>query len=403
MTKPADPIRPTKSTKPTRRAPLPRALPAPPRRIAVLGAGGFVGSHLVPLLASRAGLEIIAVDRALDKLDLGLEELKATASPVRRIEGDISDPGILDVATGEAEVVISLTALCNPALYNTRPLAVIDASFGDLLPLVKLCARRRRWLVHFSTCEVYGHRAIDSAGRPTRVMVEDETSLSLGPVSRERWTYAAAKQLLERVIWAHGRHEELRFTIVRPFNVIGPRMDFIPGVDGEGIPRVLASFMHALMTGAPLRLVDGGSQRRSFLDVAELVGAVARILDRPEAAQGEILNLGNPRNDVTIRGLARALIAAYRALRPNAPPPLTETVDADDFYGAGYDDSLVRIPSIAKATRLLGWRPRRTLREMLPAIVADYLARYEPALSGAASAGGRAVGVEARQGRGGGR
>ena len=78
-------------------------------------------------------------------------------------------------------------------------------------------------------------------------MVEDETALFLGPVARERWTYAAAKQLLERVIWAHGRHGGLPFTIVRPFNVIGPRMDFIPGVDGEGIPRVLACFLNALM------------------------------------------------------------------------------------------------------------------------------------------------------------
>src|SRR4029078_2433029 len=102
----------------------------------------------------------------------------------------------------------------------------------------------------------------------------------------------------------------LRFTIVRPFNVIGPRMDFIPGVDGEGLPRVLACFMPALMSGSPLQLVDGGRARRSFLDVGEFVAAIERILARPEACQGEILNLGNPRNDVTIGALARALAAA---------------------------------------------------------------------------------------------
>jgi UDP-apiose/xylose synthase len=357
---------------------------ARPRRIAVLGAGGFVGSHLVPRLASRPGADIVAVDRNLDKLERGLPG-------VRRIEADIAQPGLLEELTGRADVVVSLTALCNPALYNTRPLEVIDASFGDLVPLVKLCAARGRWLVHLSTCEVYGRLALDGRGRPMAAMVEDETALSLGPVERERWTYAAAKQLLERVIWAHGRHAGLAFTIVRPFNVIGPRMDFIPGVDGDGIPRVLACFMHALMSGAPLQLVDGGRQRRSFLDVGEFVAAIERILGRPEASQGQIFNLGNPRNDVTIRALARALAAAYRKLRPDGPAPRLETVAAEAFYGPGYDDTAARIPSVAKAARLLGWRPRRALGAMLPAIVADYLERYEAELERprAAAAGGR--------------
>jgi UDP-apiose/xylose synthase len=341
-----------------------------PLRVAVLGAGGFVGSHLVPRLAARPRTKIDAVDRNLDKLE---GELPG----VRRIEADIAEPGLLDELTRRADVVVSLTAICNPALYNTRPLDVIDASFSDLLPVVKLCAARGRWLVHFSTCEVYGRTALDASGRPMRAMVEDETAMFLGPVQRERWSYAAAKQLLERVIWAHGAHAGLKHTIVRPFNVIGPRMDFIPGVDGEGIPRVLACFMHALMADAPLLLVDGGRQRRSFLEVGEFVDAVARMLDRPLACHGQILNLGNPRNDVSIRQLARALAHAYRALRPGGPPPRLETVTAQAFYGAGYDDSAVRIPSIAKATRLLSWRPRLGLEEMLPGIVADYLARYE--------------------------
>jgi UDP-apiose/xylose synthase len=360
-------------------------------RVAVLGAGGFVGSHLVPHLALERSMEVVAVDRNLDKLAVGLPG-------VTRLQADINQPGLLDEVTGRAQVVVSLTALCNPALYNTQPLAVIDASYTDLVPLVKLCAARRRWLVHFSTCEVYGRTALDGAGRRMRAMVEDQTALCLGPVARERWTYAAAKQLLERVIWAHGQHAGLPFTIVRPFNVIGPRMDFIPGVDGEGIPRVLACFMDALMRGEPLRLVSGGRQRRSFLDVGEFVTAVGRILERPATCQGEILNLGNPLNDVTIRGLARALAKAFAAFQPDAPPARLETVDPETFYGPGYDDSVVRIPSIAKATRLLRWRPRRTLAEMLPGIVSDYVTRYAAEI--AASTRGPVRARRASAGRG---
>ncbi|HEY8922977.1 MAG TPA: NAD-dependent epimerase/dehydratase family protein, partial [Polyangia bacterium] len=174
----------------------------------------------------------------------------------------------------------------------------------------------------------------------------------------------------------------------------GPRMDFIPGVDGEGIPRVLASFMHALMTGEELLLVDGGRQRRAFMDVSEFVDAVVRIIDRPRACDGQILNLGSGVNDVSIAHLARAIIAAYRAARPGAPRPRVRSVPARAFYGDGYDDSVRRVPSVAKAERLLGgWRARRKLAEMLPAIVEDYLHRYEGAVlaprPARAAAGGR--------------
>jgi UDP-apiose/xylose synthase len=293
------------------------------------------------------------------------------------VQASITDPGLLDGITQRNDIVVSLTALCNPALYNTRPIEVIDASYTDLVPLVKLCAERKRWLLHLSTCEVYGRRALSVDGRPERRMDEDRTALCLGPIHRERWTYAAAKQLLERVIWAYGQHHGLPFTIVRPFNVIGPRMDFIPGIDGEGIPRVLAAFMHALMSGEDLVLVDGGRQRRSFLYVDEFTDALVRILQRPKLCQGQVLNLGNDRNDVSIRQLAQALATAFAVQRPQARRPRLVRQRAEDFYGPGYDDSHVRIPAMGKARRLLQWQPKMSLAQMLPRIVADYLDRYQ--------------------------
>jgi UDP-apiose/xylose synthase len=358
---------------------LPAEVATRPSRIAVLGAGGFIGSHLVPALAAR-------FDQPIEAVDIHFDKLAPSSGRIKRTQASIRDPGLLDEITRRNDIVISLTALCNPALYNTRPLEVIDASYTDLVPLVRLCAERKRWLIHLSTCEVYGRRALTADGRRMAKMDEDETALCLGPVHRERWTYAAAKQLLERVIWAHGQHHGLKFTVVRPFNVIGPRMDFIPGIDGEGIPRVLAAFMHALLAGEDLVLVDGGRQRRSFVYVDEFIDALVRIVDRPAACQGQILNLGNDKNDASIRTLARAVVTAFRAQRPNRPVPRLRTQSAADFYGPGYDDSVVRIPSMAKATRLLDWRPTIRLAEMLPPIVADYLARYESRVLGSARA-----------------
>ena len=343
-------------------------------RIAVLGAGGFLGSHLVPALVARTGFGIDAVDVTFGKLAPTPEDR------VRRIQARLDQPRLLDELTAGCEVVVSLTAICNPAAYNRDPLAVIDASYTDLVPLVKLCAERRRWLVHFSTCEVYGRLALDAEGRPSERMHEDTTALFLGPVAKERWSYACAKQLLERVIFAHGAHAGLPFTIVRPFNVIGPRMDWLPDVDGEGVPRVLAAFMGALLRGQPLPLVDGGEQRRCFIAVDDFVDGVVRVLERPPACQGQILNLGNPTNDVSIRVLAELLRQTYALCVPGAPVPGVVEVSGEELYGPGYDDSRERIPDIGKAERLLGWRPSTSLAAMLPAIVEDYVARYAPLL-----------------------
>ena len=149
-------------------------------------------------------------------------------------------------------------------------------------------------------------------------MNEETSALWLGPLHRERWTYACAKQLLERVIFASGRHHGLPFTIVRPFNVIGPRMDFVPDIDGEGIPRVLAAFMSALLRGEEMALVDGGGQRRSFVSVEDFVQAVVRIVERPAACRGEVFNLGNPSNDLSIAELAEQIGRAYQQQVPQA-------------------------------------------------------------------------------------
>jgi len=345
-------------------------------RIAVLGAGGFLGSHLVPALLARTSAVIDAVDVTFAKL-------APTGDRVRRIEARLDRPGLLDELTAGCDLVLSLTAICTPAAYNRDPLAVIDASYTDLVPLVKLCAARRCRLIHFSTCEVYGRLALDGDGRPTLRMHEDSTAMFLGPVERERWSYACAKQLLERVIFAHGTHADLDFTIVRPFNVIGPRMDWLPDVDGEGVPRVLAAFMGALLRNQPLPLVDGGAQRRCFVSVDDFVEGIVRIVERPAACRGQILNLGNPANDASIRALADLLREAYGRCLPGVPVPLTQVVTADSIYGPGYDDSQARIPDIGKAERLLDWRPATSLPAMLPAIVEDYVARYAPLLHAA--------------------
>jgi UDP-apiose/xylose synthase len=335
------------------------------KSVCILGGGGYLGSHLIQALLEETEYKVRTVDKTFEKLTI--------ASPrLERVQASIQEPGLLDSVTAASDIIISTTALCTPALYNKRPVEVIEANFLDLVPIIDLCTRRGRWLIHFSTSEVYGTY-------PDR-MSEDDSPLVLGPVQKERWTYASAKQLLERLIWAHGQHRGLAFTIVRPFNVIGPRMDYIEGIDGEGTPRVLACFMRSLLYSEPLQLVDGGKSRRTFVSVGDFVDAVVRIVKRPERCHGEIINIGNPDNDVSIKELAEKMVAIYQSKHADGRHFSFQNIGGEVFYGPGYDDSPQRIPDISKARRLLDWNPSASLDDMLPEIIQEYVNHYSEAV-----------------------
>jgi UDP-apiose/xylose synthase len=163
-------------------------------------------------------------------------------------------------------------------------------------------------------------------------------------------------------------------------------MDYIPGVDGEGIPRVLACFMEALMRGKPLSLVNGGTARRTLTYIEDGVNAVMAALARPERATSRIFNVGNPANEVTIVELAKLMIQLYEELRPEtAGTHRTVHVSGTDFYGEGYEDSDRRVPDIRNAQTLLGWAPRVGLEEALRTTMAAYVDAYSARIAARAA------------------
>ncbi|HKP98290.1 MAG TPA: NAD-dependent epimerase/dehydratase family protein [Fibrobacteria bacterium] len=350
-------------------------------RIALLGCGGFIGSHFLDAFLADPEVRIEGWDWTPAKI------LPHLDNPNFRFHaGDIYAQPDLEARLSACDVVVSLAAICNPSQYNTKALDVIDSNFIQARKIADLCAKLGKWLIQFSTSEVYGQTLAHWAGagdpRPALYeMDEEETPLLLGPVASQRWSYACAKQLLERWIYALHKERGLDFTIVRPFNFLGPRMDFLPGRDGDGLPRVLACFTACLLDRKPLPLVDGGSARRTFLAVEEAVGALRRMLDRPGMARNRIFNLGNPANEITIRGLAelmRATAAEIAGDRGYLALPLVD-VTAEAFYGEGYADSDRRMPRINKALRLLDWRPRQGLPEILRRTLEHAFRLHRPA------------------------
>ncbi|KAL2239898.1 UNVERIFIED_CONTAM: UDP-D-apiose/UDP-D-xylose synthase 2 [Sesamum indicum] len=291
---------------------------------------------------------------------------------------------------------INLAAICTPADYNTRPLDTIYSNFIDALPVVKYCSENGKRLIHFSTCEVYGKTigCFLPKDSPLRqdpayyVLKEDASPCIFGSVEKQRWSYACAKQLIERLIYAEGAENGLEFTIVRPFNWIGPRMDFIPGIDGpsEGVPRVLACFSNNLLRREPLKLVDGGQSQRTFVYIKDAIEAVLLMIENPARANGQIFNVGNPNNEVTVRQLAEMMTEVYAKVAGESPLD-TPTVDVSskEFYGEGYDDSDKRIPDMTIINRQLGWNPKTSLWDLLESTLTYQHRTYAEAIKKATS------------------
>ena len=247
----------------------------------------------------------------------------------------------------------------SPGRYMAEAAEVIRSNYDHPRALADACAKSGSWLIHFSTSEIYGKTAADSGA-----LLEDESEIVLGPVSASRWSYATAKLLTERYLAGLAG---LNWTVVRPFNFVGPFMDFMPGVDGEGIPRVLANFSTALVRGETLKLVNGGVAKRCFTSVHDAVDFVFCVFASGERALSQAFNVGNAANEVSIAELSQLMRSVYAKIKglPENAVPGVETVSGEDYYGKGYDDSLRRLPSVEKAERLLGFKAKIPLKDAL--------------------------------------
>ncbi len=241
--------------------------------------------------------------------------------------------------------------------------------------MIRQCVKYRRRVVFPSTSEVYGMSTDPEFD-------EDSSPLVLGPINKPRWIYSCSKQLLDRVIAAYGQQEGLRYTLFRPFNWIGPKLDDIDAAK-EGSSRVVTQFVINLFRGEPIRLVDGGEQKRCFTYLDDGIdGLMAVIADERGNANGQIFNIGNPDNECSVKELAEKLARLYEARKAEIPayvPPRIEEVNSAAYYGKGYQDILTRKPTVAKAKQLLGWEPKVGLDEALErtfdAFLKDWLAQ----------------------------
>ncbi|ACH39986.1 UDP-glucuronate 4-dehydrogenase, decarboxylating [Citrifermentans bemidjiense Bem] len=334
-------------------------------KVLILGVNGFIGNALTHRILTTTDWEVFGLDMASDKLERSIGN-----SRFHFLEGDITiNKEWIEYNIKKCDVVLPLVAIATPITYVKDPLRVFELDFEENLKIIRLCAKYNKRIIFPSTSEVYGMS-------PDREFDEENSPLMLGPINKERWIYSCAKQMLDRVIYAYGAHEGLRYTLFRPFNWIGPKLDSISTAK-EGSSRVLTQFLYNILAGEPIQLVDGGEQRRSFTFLEDGIDCLMRIIEnRDGCADSGIFNIGNPDNDLSVKELAHKLVAMvqqYPEYREKALAcPIIE-VSSAQYYGKGYQDMLNRVPSVKNAKARLGWEPRTTVDDALKETLDFYL------------------------------
>lgn len=319
------------------------------RHVLILGVNGFIGNALGERLLQSDRYEVHGMDLRSDYV----EELKRHPR-FHFAEGDIAiQRDWIEYHVRKCDIILPLVAIATPIEYTRNPLRVFELDFEENLRVIRYCVKYGKRLIFPSTSEVYG-----MCNEPE--FDEDQSNLVLGPIRMQRWIYACIKQLLDRVIWAYGQQQGLRFTLFRPFNWIGAKLDSLNSAR-VGSSRAITQLILNLVQGTPIQLIDGGNQKRCFIDVSEGVECLFRIIENSKGnCDGQIVNIGNPDNEASIRELAELLVARFEKhpMRRRFPPFAGYLeLESGAYYGAGYQDVQHRRPSIRNAQRLLGWKP----------------------------------------------
>jgi UDP-4-amino-4-deoxy-L-arabinose formyltransferase / UDP-glucuronic acid dehydrogenase (UDP-4-keto-hexauronic acid decarboxylating) len=320
------------------------------KHVLILGVDGFIGNHLSERLLNSGKYEVHGMDLG----SASIERLK-DRSGFHFSEGDISiHREWIEYHVRKCDIVLPLVAIATPIEYTRNPIKVFELDFEENLRIVRYCVKYRKRIIFPSTSEVYG--MCDEAE-----FNEDNSRLILGPIRKQRWIYSCCKQMLDRVIWAYGAQEGLQFTLFRPFNWIGPRLDSLESAR-IGSSRAITQLILNLAEGTPIQLVDGGSQKRCFTDVKDGVECLYRIIENNGGCcDGKIINIGNPDNEASIRDLAEILVEKFHRhpLHKQFPPYAgVREIESRAYYGSGYEDVQHRRPSIENARRLLNWTPQ---------------------------------------------
>ncbi len=310
----------------------------------ITGGAGFVGSHLAELLIEK-GEDVIV----LDNLSTGsFENIRHLVG--RRgfsyVVADISETAILEQAIERAECIYHLAAAVGVQLIVEDPVHTIETNIQGSESVLRAAMRRGKRVLISSTSEVYG--------KANHAPFAEDDDVSYGPTSKSRWSYAFSKAIDEFLALAYHESKGLPVVIVRLFNTVGPRQI---GHYGMVVPR----FIEMARKGGPILVYGDGEQSRCFCHVLDVTAALYNLMHCSEAI-GQVINVGND-EEITINNLAERIKMLIN------PSIEIRHISYEEAYRPGFEDMRRRVPSLEKVKRLISYRPKYSLEDILRSVI----------------------------------
>jgi nucleoside-diphosphate-sugar epimerase len=316
-------------------------------RVSITGGAGFIGSHLADVLLARGDEVFILDDLSTGSIE-NIRHLRSNPRFHYTIESVHHAPSVAELVD-QCDVVFHLAAAVGVRLIVESPVRTIETNVHGTEVVLAQANKKKKKVLVASTSEVYG--------LSDQVPFREDGNLVLGPTSKGRWSYACSKAIDEFLALAYWRERKLPTVIARLFNTVGPRQT---GQYGMVVP----TFVKQALTNRPITIYGDGNQSRCFTDVTDVTGALVKLMDHPGAV-GEVFNIGS-NQEVTIRELAERV----RSLTGSASEIIR--VPYEQAYGEGFEDMPRRVPDISKIGALVGYRPTRSLDQILESVIAYF-------------------------------
>ena len=300
------------------------------KKIFITGGAGFIGSTMIGYLIEDNEI-IIYDDFRRDSLST---RPYASHKNLTKIKGDILNFDKLKNAIQGAQMVIHCAAIAGIDTVVKKPTETMRVNMlgtAYVLEAAKDLPNLDRF-VDFSTSEVFGQSAFRA---------EELDTTNIGAVGEARWTYAVSKLAGEHLTKAYHDEFNIPTVTVRPFNVYGP------GQVGEGAIKI---FIERALNNDEILIHGEGNQIRAWCYIDDFIEGLFSCMKKYKAI-GESFNIGNARAVVTIYGLAQTIIRVLNS---------KSTIR---FTSKDYADVELRVPSVAKAKKLLGFESKIDLEE----------------------------------------